>query len=383
MIKISCPTKFWAFALAEQFNKHNLLSGFFTSYASQKNILLKSFIKRIDNENIPAALIYTYLRYAYKARLRLKEDFLLNDEFDKWVSLQLRRNKDYTIFIGWGSISLRSILQAKSDGKVTILERGSSHIQFQNNLLKEEYAKFHLHFEIDPRVIDKELGEYEAVDFISIPSLFVKKSFVQMGIPEKKLIVNNYGSSSWFTPSKIRQTNKPFRVVYFGSMSIRKGLQYLFQALSELTVDYEAWFIGSVDNVIEDLLRRYKDSRWKFIGHVDQSKLSDLVKQCDVFVLPSIEDGFGMVISQSMACGIPVITTQNTGGADIIEEGRTGFIIPIRNVEAIKDRILMLIRNEKLLSELKENCISRAKQLSWNDYGTRYVNFINSLSKER
>src|SRR6185312_15120034 len=105
-----------------------------------------------------------------------------------------------------------------------------------------------------------------------IPSLFVKRSFIKMGIPERKLFVNGYGSSSIFKPLETKRTTRPFRIIYFGSMSIRKGVQYLFQALNELTLDYEAWFLGSIDSTIENLLKGYNDPRWKAMGHIEHTR---------------------------------------------------------------------------------------------------------------
>jgi len=381
MINISCPTKFWAFSQAEQFHRYNLLNGLFTSFAAQKNILIRPFVKRVDKENIPSSLIHTYLPYAYKAKLNLKEDFLLNDEFDRWVAARLRKNKNYSIFIGWAGISIHSILQAKADGKVTILERGSSHIQYQDRVLKEEFRKFNLPFNIDPRVIEKELKEYEAVDYISIPSLFVKRSFIEMGVPERKLFITNYGSPATFRPSDTPKSKRPFRILYFGSMSVRKGIGYLFQALQALSIEYEAWFLGSADAVIQNLLKQYNNPKWKVMGHIEQSQLPSYISQCDIFVLPSIEDGFGMVVPQAIACGVPVITTVNTGAADIIEEGKTGFVVPIRNAEAIKEKIELLAKNDSILNLLKVNCRNKASYVSWDDYGDRYANFIKSITK--
>jgi len=382
MVIVSCSGKFHAFPLAEQLEQHSRLTAFYTSYAWQKNTLMRRFTSRVDKEQIPAKRIRTFLPVAVMM-VGGVAPAVYNELFDRWVARRLARQKDFKVFIGWSGMSLHSIRQAKKEGAVTILERGSSHIQYQDKLLHEEYKKFGIDFRIDPRVVAKERIEYGECDYISIPSVFVKNTFLEYGIPKTKLLVNPYGSSIHFkkTPGHFADSN--FRIVYVGSLLIRKGLSYLFQALEMLDIPsdkYEAWFIGKIDDEMKDTVARYNHDNWTFWGHINHYDLPKYLSACDIAVAPSIEDGFGMVISQLLACGVPVITTPNMGGKDILEDANNGYIVPIRDPVDIARKIQRLYEDRELLQSMKNAAgATKNRGLLWKDYGQRYVQTLDDL----
>lgn len=384
MVIISCATKFHNFELAEQLNNNHLLSKSYTLFYSKKDTYLNFLNKRIDNEIIPVNKIATFPFkmpfYFYK-----KDEYLRAEYFDSLVSKKIKRDTNYKIFIGWSSMSLNSIKQAKKDSKIVILERGSSHIEFQNEILKNEYSLYDKKFSIDKRIIEKELEEYKLADYISIPSQFVKDTFVSNGVDVNKLVVNNYGSSSYFThnmASDKNQKNK-FRIIYLGGTSIRKGVKYLIDALLNLNINtelFEVWFIGEPENnFIAEYIKTSQKSNWKFFGRINHYELSNYLNTCDIAIQPSIEEGLSRVIPQLLACGVPVIATTNTGGADLIEENKNGFIIPIRDSKSIKDKIELSFYNKDLNKKMKDFCINIQKKHTWDDYGLRYSNFLKSI----
>lgn len=385
MIIVSCPTKFWAFALAEQLHRHQQLSAFYTTYAYQKNLLFRKLAQRIDKEEIPAHLIHTHIPFAFLMK-KIPREFIWNDWYDKWVANQLKKRKDYKIFIGWSGMSLHTIRQAKKAGKKTIVERGSSHILYQNKILHQEYKKFGIDFHINQQVIEKELKEYEEADYIAVPSLFVKNSFLEYGFNEKKLFHNPYGTSFSLkhqaTNFKPNNTNNKFKILYLGSINIRKGLIYLFEALQDLNISrdlYEVWFIGQVTDEMKETIEKYQFDNWKFFGHVNHYELPQYLSVCDVGIQPSNEEGLSMVMAQMLSCGVPVIATTNTGGQDIINNDINGFIIPIRSPQHIKEKIEYLYNNPPILAAMKA-ATQVQKDLSWNAYGNRYSDFLNRLS---
>ena len=143
-------------------------------------------------------------------------------------------------------------------GAKTVLERGSSHMLYQRKILTEEYRKFGLEKEVvHPKVVERELMEYQEADYISIPSHYVKETFLQQGIPAAKLIQTPYGVDlSNFHP--VPKQDKIFRIIHCGRLSIRKGVPYLLQAFSELRLkDAELWLIGSITDEIKPFLRQF------------------------------------------------------------------------------------------------------------------------------
>lgn len=384
MVTVSCSGKFHAFALAEQLERHQQLEALYTTYASSKNKLLKHFVKRIDKENISTNKIFTNTLIAFPIKLWQSNVHQWNDLFDRWVASRLRAS-DQGLFIGWSGMSLHSIRRARQLGLQTIVERGSSHILHQNNILTEEYEKFGIRFSIDPRVIEKELKEYEEADYISVPSTFAKRSFLNYGIHESKLFENAYGSSSFFKKADVPKNSK-FTILYMGALTIQKGVLYLFQALSQLNIpieNFDVWFIGSIADEVKEIIENYKQVNWSFWGHINHYELPNYISKCDIAVQCSLQEGLSMVIPQIMACGIPVIATTNTGGENIITNGLNGYIIPIRSPEAIKEKVEYLFNYPKELNTMKEQAAAFiAKGFTWDDYGDRYIQFIKRLQKE-
>ncbi len=378
---VSCSGKFHAFALVEQLQLHGSLSKFYTAYSSIKTPWLVRFAKRIDKETIEKANIKTNIFIAIGIKLFNNPHFW-NSLFDRWVAFNLRFTKA-DVFIGWSGMSSRSIKVANAKGMLTIVERGSSHIEYQNEILHAEYKKFGIDFNIDKRVIKKELIEYQIADLISIPSIFVRNSFLEKKVSAQKLMLNNYGASNYFKPdNSLIGDKQKFRILYVGALSVQKGLIYLFEALAQLTekgIEFEAWFIGAIDAEIQPLINKYKKDNWKIWGHLPHYDLPKYISACDVAVQSSLQEGLSMVIAQIIACKVPVIATTNTGGEDIIEEGKTGFIIPIRDAKAIAEKIELLYHNPEQLASMKQNNLQVP---TWEAYGVRYVSNISNLKKQ-
>jgi glycosyltransferase involved in cell wall biosynthesis len=371
---VSCSGKFHAFALAEQLDRHGMLYKLYTSYSSIKNPLAKYLVSRRDRELILSNRIKTFLPIAFGLKL-YKRPLFWNDLFDRWVARQIKRS-EANVFIGWSGMSLRSIKAAKAKGMITILERGSSHIDFQDNILKSEFKKFGIFFEVDKNVKAKEKKEYDIVDFISIPSEFVENSFLENGIEKLKLIKNNYGTSSTFNVKSIEKINTKFTILYLGSLNIRKGLIYFFQALELLEFpdnSYEVRIIGRISPELNETFKKFRKPNWNVLGHINHYDLPNYIKDCSVAIHPSLEEGLSMVIPQILACEVPVIATTNSGGGDIIIEGRTGFIVPIRSSESIAEKINLLYNNPGKLTEMKKFIANNEVDLTWDAYGDRYI----------
>lgn len=380
-IVISCSGKFHAFALAEQIGKQGHLQTLYTTFASFKNIFFRKFVSRLDKEQIDVKNIKTNIPIAILLKLFPSAPKYWNEIFDRWVAYKIKKNPDFDVFIGWSGMSLHSIRQAKKMGKITIVERGSSHIRYQDAILKEEYAKFGKVFSINKQVIVKELKEYDEADYISIPSTFVKNSFIEMGIAIEKIILNPYGVDlinfrNEINKNRIEKTT--IKIVYLGSQSFRKGLPYLFEAINSLdsnNLNVEFNFIGSISDDFLKYFNENKKDNWICHGHIPHHELKNKLSEFDLAIHPSIEEGLSMVIAQLLACGIPVIATTNTGGEELIEDGYNGFIVPIRNSGAIKNKIELLYSDRKLLKNLKANARKSVEiGFTWDDYGLRYLN---------
>jgi glycosyltransferase involved in cell wall biosynthesis len=266
-------------------------------------------------------------------------------------------------------------------GAKTVIERGSSHMKYQTEILQDEYERWGLKFTAThPGVYERELQSYADTDWIAIPSLFVKRTFLERGIPESKLIHVPYGTSlTEFYP--VPKEDNVFRVIYCGNISLRKGVQYLLQAFYELSLlDAELWLVGSIKAELEPFLDKYQSDSVILKGKQPQNKLRWFYSQCSVFCIASIEEGLAMVQPQAMACGLPVVHTTNTGGEDIVRAGVDGFCVPIRDVEALKEKILFFYENPDQRNEMGNNALEQARNsLSWDGYGQRIVTAYSKI----
>ncbi|MEL7123477.1 MAG: glycosyltransferase family 4 protein, partial [Bacteroidota bacterium] len=275
----------------------------------------------------------------------------------------------------------------KGKGKKIILVRGSAHIQKQEALLKEEYKKINVDFEIDNRIIQKELLEYKMADFIDVPSKFAYNSFIEYGINTQKLTINTLAIDKEFNSKKNallhKTTYEKIRILYLGHLSIRKGIIYLLkaiEAISKQNTNIELWLVGGITKELHDIVEKYKQYPFiKFFGHIPKEELNTVLTQCTIGVLPSIEDGFGQVIPEMLSYGIPVIVTENCGGSDLIDDGQNGFLIPAQSSEALVEKITYLFNREEL--KRMSICASKTvgRSFNWDHYGDKYVAFLKSL----
>lgn len=396
-IVIQVGGKFHAFNLAYQLEKRGYLQKIITSYPKfettkygiPKNkinsILIKEFLHR-GWKKLPNKIVNFYDFNPY-----------INNLFDMLASKKI---KHPDIFVGWSSKSLKSLKKAKDNGAVGVIEHGSSHIEFQTNILREEYEKYGEKIKTaHPKTIEKELKEYEEADYISIPSSYVKRTFIEKGIPEEKLIQVPYGVDL----SSFRQVEKNdniFRVVFAGGMILRKGVHYLLQAFSELNLpNAELVLFGNISEEIKPFFKKYNveksegqdinkildknKSRIRFLGHIPQKDLYKYYSQGSVFSICSIEEGLALVQPQAMACGLPVICTTNTGGEDIVRDGKDGFVVPIRNIEKLKEKLLYLYNNPEERNEMSKSAKERVSSgFTWDDYGDKIVREYERIFKE-
>lgn len=259
------------------------------------------------------------------------------------------------------------------EGKPWVCNRGSTHILTQKQLLEEEHARWQVrrpYFSAEG--LDRCLTEYAEADAIVAPSTFVKRSFVEQGVSADKMYLCPYGVDvSMFHPQP--KEDDRFRVLFVGSYSVRKGIGYLFEAVRPLVQKgiVELWLVGSADTEARDILRRNSDM---FIdkGPHPRSELFWFYSQASVLVLPSVEEGLAMVQAQVMACGLPVIATTNTGAEDLFTDGVEGFIVPIRDPKAIRDKIQWMLDNPVKRQEMGHAALQRVQSLGgWDTYGER------------
>lgn len=381
-VVVSCGGGFHSPYLASQLAKHGALAKFVTDYP------YKYFLRRFPLHIERSEFTSSYLLAPKRGLQRLfgdqldRTELVMNDLHDFFARSHITRDTD--IFIGWSGQCIHSLRRANRDGLTSIVVRGSAHISEQMEILREEHARFGLPFVERSHIIERELCEYEEAQYIQTISSFAKRSFVARGIPESKIIVQSLGVSL----ARFKQIPKEddvFRVIYAGALSLRKGIRYLLDAFAALDrPDAELCLIGTVQEHLRPLLAAAR-GRVRVLGHQPEAELYRHYSQGSVFVLPSLEDGFAVVLAQAMACGLPIICTTNTGGEDLLgPERRGGYIVPIRDVEALREKLLYLYEHRDTCAEMgRQARIRVSNRFSWDDYGAGIVRRYREIVNDR
>lgn len=222
--------------------------------------------------------------------------------------------------------------------------------------------------------LDRKTVELEMADVVVCPSQFVYDSLPEWCRARKRCVIAEFGSPAVMPqPNEPqRKKNGPLRVLFAGSMSQRKGLADLFSAMKLLNrKDVELVVFGSPIAPMDFYRRQHMD----FIHEGPRSNRAvlRLMKSCDVLVLPSIVEGRALVQQEALSCGLPLIITPNTGGADLIEEGRTGFQVPIRAPERIAEKIEWFADHRAELEAMREHARQMAARLTWENYARKII----------
>ena len=380
-ISIIVGGRFHAFDLARELNNNNHLNQLISTYP-------KFFIKKnynINKEKVESIYLKEIVQRSFINKIYNFDNKLI-DYFDFRAS-KLIKFDDLDILIGWSSFSLKSFLVAKKYKCIKILERGSTHIEFQDKIVNEEY-KIH---KIKPKpiskhIIEKEKKEYEIADFITVPTEFAKKTFLEKGFSENKIIKIPYGVSlSEFNSKNKKKKNTKFRIIYTGSVSVRKGVIYLLSAFTQLNLkDSELLIIGNIDDEIQHLIKKFRSNKdIIFKNSVKQSELSEYYLTSNLFVTCSIEEGLSMVQLQAMSCGLPLICTANSGGEEIIKNDVDGYVIPIRDLDTLKKKILFLYNNQSICNKMgKLAQLKVQRDFSWESYGKNVIATYKNLLRK-
>ena len=226
--------------------------------------------------------------------------------------------------------------------------------------------------------LSRKSREFELAELVICPSKFVRDSLPDSA-RNRQCVVIPFGSPSVDTEmaNGLKPASRPLRVLFAGTLSQRKGLADLFLATKLLNSKaIELVVMGSLMRPL-NWYRQFADFVYEPPRpHVE---VLQLMQTCDVLVLPSIVEGRALVQQEAMACGLPVIVTKNAGADDLVIEGETGFLVPIRSPEAIAERIGWFAQNRSRIDGMGIAAQRRARQLTWHAYGEQVVAAVRTL----
>lgn len=329
---------------------------------------------------LPRELVSTRLRWSAirrgVGRTVPRADPLLSREvvrdFDRWASSQLG---EPSVVNGLSGFATHTLSRASARGATVFCDRGSWHIVEQRRVLNEEASRIDAppaHF--DQFMIDRELREYQLADRILVPSEPARQSFIRQGIDERRVVKIPYGVdiSAFSVPTGLRC---PGAIVSVAAVGLQKGQHHLVQAFRMLrTQNASLTLVGAIAPGWDERLRLDKGDI-RATGPVNRSRVIEELQLASVFVLASVHDGFGMVIAQAMACGLPVIATEATGIRELITHGVEGIVVPAPpNAQTLAEAIDSLLADSHRAQAMGAAARSRVESFGgWDRYGRQIV----------
>jgi glycosyltransferase involved in cell wall biosynthesis len=268
--------------------------------------------------------------------------FRLHPLFDQWVLSKLQPGDHIISSYGYTNACFSWV---RKHGGKTFLDGGNSHPENFWKILTEEHQRWNFPYPpVARHHYERSCAMMQDVDFVLSPSKFVTDSFLTRGFRPEQILKNVYPIDlSCFSPAKEpRPTNRPLTIINTGSLSLRKGTPYLLEAfriVRKEIPDARLLLTDAVGRGMKSILERYADLPIEWSPGLPHQALAERLRGADIFVLPSLEDGFALTVTEALCCGLPVITTHNTGASDIVVEGETGSIVPICDPKAIAEKI--------------------------------------------
>jgi glycosyltransferase involved in cell wall biosynthesis len=316
-----------------------------------------------------------------------KMEPFLQTSFGKWAAREVSRERWDIVheFSGVGE----EVIRATRGQTRHLLLRGSAHIRTQAELLRQEADRTGVTVEQpSPWIIAREEREYAAADSIVVLSRFAFDSFVKRGVPAEKLLLLPLGVdtqafqlSGEMVERRCQRiiSGAPLTVLTTGNVSFRKGVYDFATIARTLDGRFRFRWIGAVMQEAKELISRLPASV-EMRPPQPQSSLPQAYAEADLFFLPTIEDGFAMVLTQASANSLPILTTTNCSGPDFIHKGQSGWVLPIRSPEKFIDRLLWCDAHRDELTRMVRDIARKFRPRDWTNVAADFESLCASTA---
>ena len=263
--------------------------------------------------------------------------------FDRWVRKKLKPGDHLISSYGYANESFKWV---REHGGKTFVDAGNSHPEHYWKIVSEEHARWNCALPPFPRNwYQRAIEMMPLVDYVLSPSSYVTRTFLDRGFKPAQILRNIYPLNlEYFTPpSAPRPDDRPLTIISTGAPSLRKGAPYLLEAYEIILRRHRTarlLLTGPPHASLDFVMSRFRHLPIEWGPSLPHVQLAERLRGADIFVLPSLEDGFARTVTEAMACGLPVILTPNTGAADLVQPGVSGEIVPIRDAQAIAAAII-------------------------------------------
>ena len=322
------------------------------------------------------------LRQARSTTERIKTYLWAGEAFGEMI---LKKGLSGTGVYAFNTAALEILQSAKVQGLATILEQTIAPYEIERRLLTEEqqlHAGWEQPFEYDryqDEYMQREQEEWKHADMILCGSTFVYNSIYKCGGPIERCVLIPYGvdlGSQVYLPKTIH--NRPLRVLTVGTVGLRKGMPYILEAAKRLKGRALFRMIGTIQ--VSTKAVSYLREHLELIGSLPHAHISEHYQWADVFLLPSVCEGSSAATYEALAHGLPVITTTNTGS--IVQDNINGYVIPVRDIDAIVEKLENLLGQPELVREMSKAAYDRSEYGSLKQYSDRLSNILSGLQND-
>lgn len=304
--------------------------------------------------------------------------------FDSATARSLRPADGVLLAVA-GEASRRTLATARSLGLQTWLDFPLPHHASMVATLREEilrvpeYAStMQVVSSSDPSWLTTALHRQALeADHVLVLSSYARDTFEAAGVPSEKMHLTPLGVDIDLFYPVDRAADGVFRIAFVGQITQRKGVSYLVDAFRVASINHsQLVFTGAIVG----------NAPWAGVAGVrhqparPRAQLPAVYADADVTVLPSLADGFGLTALEAMACGRPVIVSDHTFGNDLIEDGVNGWTVPIRDADAIADRLILLAEDPERRRLMGAAARRTAEQFTWEHYSARLAQLIGQES---
>lgn len=359
---------------AREAEKLGSISGYWMGSACPNGVNRK-YYKRIWPYHLAQKAFYHYSPANLEERMRW-----INLRFyDSWIRHQSIPNDANVVHAPMGSCEpLFKMVEHSRRNILKVFDAPNSHPTTQFGFWQRECDLFSNGYQVPVAnwVRSRINREIEMADLILCPSDFVRDSMVMNGVPSRKCFVSHFGVDTSVFKKRTSPPPNP-RFICVGSLTVRKGYQYLFRAFEIVKRNMPNAELICIGGIRPDFMCEIKKWRGTFEHHVGvpHPVLARMLSECTAFVLPSLEEGFARVLSEAMACGLPVLASYESGATTIVRNGIEGIIFQPRDISAMAEAMMKIANDFSLNVEMGNAAyLAGGRSNTWEDYTSRLLN---------
>lgn len=335
--------------------------------------LLLLALMRVDHKRILTKVFTRYISNKFQKKLA---DYILKEKVDAVISYDCN------------SKLLFEILSKKAPHVIKIIDNAHPNRHYLYHSYHEHWDKvgdFAKTMEACGYITDESKSlifgeETKLADYHIVASSYSQKALEFEGISPDRIFRIPYGvdENKFLEPTRTF-TIEELNTVFIGDVNQRKGIKELLEVAKVIHCENINFnIVGTGNEAFPELFKPY-EPYVNYLGYVSFATLLEQLKSNHVFVFPTMGEGFGLVLLEAMAAGMPVITTPNCGGPDIVEDGVNGFIVPVCDNSALIEKLRWMKAHPTEMKIMSRNAISTAKTYTWARYENGIVNSVNNM----